>query len=239
MKKGALLALPLALPLALFGTMAQAQAYQCQLPGGPIAVPKIIPDGPARRSAITGYSLALSWSPEYCRTRTASPADHVQCSGRNGRFGLVLHGLWPEGRGADYPQWCPTTLRPSPELVRQNLCLTPSAQLLAHEWAKHGACMTRRPEAYFKTARILWNSLTLPDLDRLSRRKGLNAGLIREAFSAAFPALKPEMVGVVLSERGWLQEIKLCYGKNFRPARCSKGQFGAPDAASAKIWRGL
>lgn len=228
---------PLALPLLAMGTVAQAQAYQCRVPQGAISVPKPVQDGPVRRMAITGYTLALSWSPEYCRFSGAS--DRFQCSGQNGRFGLVLHGLWPEGKGNNWPQWCPTTRRPSPELVRQNLCLTPSAGLIAHEWAKHGSCMTRTPESYFKAARILWNSLTLPDLDKLSRRKGLTAGTIREAFATAFPAFKENMVGIQLSETGWLEEIKLCYSKDFLPTRCDKGRYGAPNAAAAKIWRGL
>lgn len=229
----------LALLLLAAAGPANAQAYQCRLPQAPVSVPKVTPDGPTRQMPVTGYTLALSWSPEYCRSREGGTSDRVQCSGRNGRFGLILHGLWPEGANGRWPQWCPTSRKPSPELLRRNLCMTPSAQLLAHEWAKHGACMVRTPESYFKVARILWNSLTLPDLDRLSRRDGLNAGMIREAFSAAFPALQPDMVGVKLNERGWLQEVRICYDKRFLPAACSASQFGPGDSAAARIWRGL
>lgn len=225
--------------LAAFPSAALAQAYQCHVANAPLTVPRPVPDGPARRMAATHYTLALSWSPEYCRIRKASAADSFQCAGRNGRFGLVLHGLWPEGKGGSWPQWCPTTRQVTPQIARQNLCMTPSAALLAHEWAKHGACMTKRPEAYFKAARILWNSLTLPDLDRLSRQKGLSAGMIRQAMADAFPAFTPDMVGVRLSESGWLEEIRLCYGKTFRPARCTRAQFGPADKTPAKIWRGL
>ncbi|OYX62219.1 MAG: ribonuclease T [Sphingomonadales bacterium 32-64-17] len=225
--------------LAAVPTGALAQAYQCHVPNTSFAVPKPIIDGPVRRMPVTHYTLALSWSPEYCRNRKASAPDRFQCGGKNGRFGLVLHGLWPEGKGGTWPQWCPTNRQVTAQIARQNLCMTPSTALLAHEWAKHGSCMTRRPEAYFKTARILWNSLTLPDLDRLSRQKALNAGAIRQAMADAFPAFTPDMVGVQLSERGWLEEIHLCYGRNFRPTRCTRAQFGPADAAPAKIWRGL
>lgn len=234
MKRIELLAVPLLLAAA--GTV-HAQAYECRVPKGPIAVPRIAPDGPVRKMPVSGYTLALSWSPEFCRM--AGDTDSFQCSGRSGRFGLVLHGLWPEGGNGRWPQWCPALRRPSPEIIRQNLCMTPSAQLLAHEWAKHGACMVRKPETYFKVSRILWNSLVLPDLDRLSRREGLNAGMIRDAFAAAFPALKPEMVGLRLNDRGWLSEVRLCYGKDFKPTRCTASQFGPRDSARAKIWRGL
>ena len=227
----------LALPLLLAGGTAHAQAYECRIPQSPVAVPKIVPDGPARKMPVIGYTLALSWSPEFCRL--AGGTDRFQCSGKHGRFGIVLHGLWPEGGNGRWPQWCPTPRQPSPDLLRKNLCMTPSTQLLAHEWAKHGACMVRRPETYLKVSRILWNSLTLPDLDRLSRRDGLNARMIREAFTEAYPALTPEMVGLRLNERGWLSEIRICYGKDFRPTRCTAGQFGPRDSVMAKIWRGL
>ena len=225
-----------ALPLLAAATAVQAQSYQCRIPKA-ISVPKPIPDGPVRKLPVTGYTLSLSWSPEQCRF--ATKADTFQCSGENGRFGLVLHGLWPEGKGANWPQWCPTRQHPSARLVRQNMCLTPSAALIAHEWAKHGSCMTKTPEAYFKAARILWDSLTLPDLDRLSRRKGLTAGMIREAFVTAFPAFKSDMVGLRLTDTGWFDEIKLCYNKDFRPTRCTKSQYGPLNATPAKIWRGL
>jgi ribonuclease T2 len=117
--------------------------------------------------------------------------------------------------------------------------MTPSAQLLAHEWAKHGSCMARRPETYFKISRILWQSLAFPDLDRLSRRKGLNAGMIRESFVVANPSFRPEQVGVDLNDRGWLEGLELCYAKDFMPTRCDRRRFGPPDSTGVKIWRGL
>jgi len=105
------------LAFALTATPALGQAYQCRVPSEPLAVPRIAPDGPARRVPVTGYTLALSWSPEHCRGREKQPGDAMQCSGRNGRFGLVLHGLWPEGGNGRWPQWCPT-----PPHSRPNSC---------------------------------------------------------------------------------------------------------------------
>lgn len=230
---------PIAALLCMAGP-AMGQAYQCSLPAAPAAVPRVVPDGPVKRMPVAGYTLALSWSPEYCRGRESSVADRFQCSGRHGRFGLVLHGLWPDGgKGGESPQWCPATRVPTVRLLHRHMCMTPSASLLAREWTKHGACMTQTPEAYYKVSGILWDSLRLPDLDMLSRRKGLNAGMIREAFSQAFPVLEPGMVGIRLNERGWLEEVRLCYGRDFLPTRCSARQIGVRDSAPAKIWRGL
>jgi ribonuclease T2 len=215
-----------------------AQAYQCRVPSAPVSVPAVARDGPVRQVPITGYTLALSWSPEYCRTQRGA-ADDRQCSGRAGRFGFVVHGLWPEGRGANWPQWCPATRNASSSELARNMCITPSARLLANAWSKHGACMASRPESYFRTVRALWNGLRWPDFDRLSRSQDLTAGQIREAFSQANRLWEPEHIGLVVNERGWLREMRLCYGKDFKPVACGARRFGPADQVPVKIWRGL
>ena len=218
---------------------AQAQAYQCTVPQGPVSLPRVEPDGPVRQTAITGYTLALTWSPEFCRFRADAPEHTRQCSGRSGRFALTVHGLWPEGRGGDWPQWCPTRRQPSEAQVRASMCMTPDAALIAHEWARHGACMTPSPDAYLQVTRILWNSLRIPDFDRLSRQRGLTAGAIRAAFADANPYWDAEDVGLVLSNRGWLRELRLCYGADFMPTACDARRYGPDDDTEVSIWRGL
>ncbi|TCJ41152.1 ribonuclease T [Parafrankia sp. BMG5.11] len=215
---------------------AAAQAYQCRVPAR-VAVPNVRPDGPARRMPVTGYVLALSWAPEFCKGRERRAADAVQCSGANGRFGLVVHGLWPQGR-SNWPQWCPTTRKPSPADIRANLCISPSARLQGRQWAKHGACMVRTPAAYAKVTRILYQGLRLPDFDQLSKDPELNVGLIRRRFAAANPGWRADAVGVKLNQRGWLEELRLCYDRRFMPAPCGR-RLGPPDRAPVRIWRGL
>lgn len=216
---------------------ALAQSYQCRVPQN-LVVPDTRQDGPTRRVAITGYTFAMSWSPEFCRTRQSSPQHREQCSGRNGRFGMVVHGLWPDGN-AGWPQYCPSARRVSVPEAKRNMCMMPSARLMAEQWRKHGACMARSPESYFKVTRMIWGSLRHPDYDRLSREDGLTAGKIRAAFQLANPDWKPERVSVKLNARGWLEEVRLCYGKDWLPTRCKRGQRGAGDNVKAKIWRGL
>ncbi len=216
---------------------AAAQAYQCAIPKG-ITAPAVDRGGPPRRVPITGYTLALSWSPDYCRGREARRADALQCSGNNGRFGFVVHGLWPNGRST-YPQWCPTARRPTAATIARNMCISPSARLQARQWAKHGSCMTRRPDTYAKVTRILWRSLRLPVMDGLSRKDDLTAGDIRREFAAANPFWEADMVGIKLDRRGWVEELRLCYAKNFMPTRCDRRRLGPADATGVKIWRGL
>ena len=230
------LAIPAAAPLP-----AWAQAYQCRAPQV-TSVPTITPDGPRRTPSvsapITGYTLALSWSPEFCKPRAADRSHAVQCSGSNGSFGLVVHGLWPES-GTSWPQWCPAGGALTPAEIRGAMCMMPSQRLVARSWAKHGSCMVARPANYLKVTRILWESLRIPDYDRISREDALTAGRIRAAFADANPGIPENAIGVKLSARGWLEEIRLCYAKTFRPARCSAARWGAKDAAAAQIWRGL
>jgi ribonuclease T2 len=222
--------------LALPG-IANAQAYQCRAPQV-ARVPAITPDGPRRVLPVTGYTLALSWSPEFCKTRVADRSHAVQCGGANGSFGLVVHGLWPES-GQSWPQWCEARAALTPAQVRGGMCLMPSERLIARQWAKHGSCMVKRPAQYLKVIAILRGGLRLPDYDRISRENGLTAGRIRSAFADANPGWREEAIGVKLNERGWLEEIRLCYAKTFHPARCTPSRWGAKDAAPAKIWRGL
>ena len=227
-----------AILLALLPTPALAQAYQCAPPARFEPVRPVRPDGPVVRARIARYTLALSWSPEFCRSQRGKGAGNaLQCGGTNGQFGFVLHGLWPESNSGPAPQWCALTPRPSPQTLRRNLCMTPAPWLLEHEWAKHGSCMARTPEGYFRVAGILWKSLRFPDMDRLSRQDEFTAGELRQAFVAANPGWKPEAIGISTGSRGWLRELKLCYGRDFRPQSCPRGSFGAPNNTRLKIWR--
>ena len=188
---------------------------------------------------VAGYTLALSWSPEFCRFRKDSDRHRRQCSGQDGRFGFIVHGLWPEGRGGTWPQWCERPHALEARDLRANLCQTPSAALLAREWAKHGSCMVRDPERYFRVQRILFRSLRFPDYDRLSRRDDLTAGEVRRAFAEANRYWDAEDVGLVVNERGWLTELRLCYGRDFMPAACDARRYGPDDGERVRIWRGL
>lgn len=213
---------------------ALAQAWQCRVPPQ-VEAPALPPaDGPRRVLPIRGYTLALSWSPEFCHAHRNDRAAAMQCDGRLGRFGFVLHGLWPESAPGQWPQWC--NARPlDAQTVRRNLCTTPSPALMAHEWAKHGSCMARSPEGYFRASRALMRSLAFPDMARLSRTEGLTVGALRNALRTATPFLPPAAIRVKATPRGWLSEVHLCYGADFLPTACADR--GLADNAPLKIWR--
>jgi ribonuclease T2 len=219
---------------ALLPAAAHAQALSCHVPD---RLPRAaVETGQRRVLPIGGYTLALSWSPEYCRFRQDSGRDAFQCGAPSGKFGFVLHGLWPDGRGDLWPQYCRKT-EPVPEpVVRATLCVMPSVDLQQHEWAKHGTCAFRDPAAYFWAARRLFSAVRYPDMDALSRNRALKVAEFASAFAARNPGVGASMIRVDLDGKGWLEEVKLCLDTRFRPANCPEGRADL-DNRPVRIWR--
>ncbi len=217
---------------------ASAQAWQCRAPKSlPRPVLELPEPGQVRRTPTDGYILAVSWSRDYCKGRENDPEMWLQCSGEIGDFGFVLHGLWPEAKGPNYPQYCRSVGVLPRKVVADNICMTPDVQLLQHEWAKHGTCMARKPETYFGAAKLLFGAIAFPDMDRLSR-KPLNVAGLAAAFADINEGLPANAVRAKTNDRGWLQEVRICLGKDMKPRRCPAFTQGAPDKAEVKIWRG-
>ena len=220
--------------------VASGQALSCAVPS---AVPRPRPDlptesQPVRRLPIGSYTLAISWSPEYCRNNADKPQARFQCGSRN-RFDFVLHGLWPDGVGKDWPQYCHATPILPRQVIRRNLCSTPSAQLLQHEWAKHGTCMAGyTPQRYFAKSTSMYRALRFPDMDALSRRPTLSVATLSQEIAAANPGMRADMMRITTTRQGWLDEVWLCTDTSFRYTRCPAHHGGAAPTDSVRIWRG-
>jgi ribonuclease T2 len=219
--------------------LASAQSYQCAVPS---SLPRPHPDGataeqPQRVRPISGYTLALTWTPEYCYGAKHEASAAFECRSGN-RFGFTLHGLWPDGVGKEWPQYCTTAALLPQTLIAQHVCATPSPQLLQHEWAKHGTCTSMTPDAYFAKSTGLYAKLHYPDMNQVSHGP-LNAGQFAAAFAAANPGLPVSAIRVTVKKGGWLDELWLCLDKRFAYTRCAAGSGGVSDDTTLKIshWR--
>ena len=219
---------------------ARAQALSC---GVPADLPRPRPDTPDDRNPrrvlpTASYTLAISWAPQYCRENGDRPGSALQCGGGN-RFGFVLHGLWPDGPGKVWPQYCRPVELLSEATLRRHLCATPSVQLLQHEYAKHGSCMVGTADDYFRRSTGLYATLRYPDMTALSRRRGLTVGSFAAAFARANPRIPRQAIRVTVKPGGWLDELWLCADRQFRFARCRTTQDGGARASTKlRIWRG-
>ncbi len=224
---------------AMLPTVATAQAYRCAVPAD---IPTPRADGPStsqprRVLPIGGYTLAITWAAQYCRDNAREASAAFQCGSGN-RFGFTLHGLWPDGTGRAWPQYCSPAPILSKVEIRKNLCATPSAQLLQHEYAKHGTCMGVPPAQYFARATGLFARLRMPDMNALSRRPNLTAAQFAAAFARANRGIAPNMLRVTANRRGWLDEVWLCMNTRFAFTACPASKGGLKPNARLKIWRG-
>ena len=231
MRRGLLLAFA-----ALLSSTACAKKQACEVPEH---LPHPMLEGatlkePRRIIPIGGYTLALTWTPERCASRMTNPRDQIQCDGKAGKFGFTLHGLWPDGEGRQWPQYC-TPARLVPEKVlREQLCTTPSVQLIQHEWEKHGTCMAKTPDEYFAKGRGLYSAIRFPAMEEFSG-KAVKVEAFRKAFAAANEGMRPDQLRIDVSRDGWLEEVQICLDTGFRRQTCPAHQRTAPDDQVIRI----
>lgn len=102
----------------------------------------------------------------------------------------------------------------------------PSVSLIQREWAKHESCMTREPGHYLRAGTILYRAVRYPEMNGLSHRS-LTVGQFARAFAAANRGMSTDMLRVQSNDRGWLTEVRICLGRDFRAPRCPARQRGA------------
>lgn len=225
MRGGLLLALA-----ALLSGTACSKKPGCEVPAD---LPRPILEGPTtdqprRLMPITGYTLAVSWSPERCASRMTSPMEHLRCGGGMQKsFGFTLHGLWPDGEGAQWPQYCrPARLVPD-RVIHEHLCTTPSPQLIQHEWEKHGTCMAKSPKEYFQRSGKLFADLHFPKMDEL-RGHPMTVAAFQAAFAKANEGMIPGQTRLNVTRDGWLEEVRICLDTKFARRTCPANAGGAP-----------
>ncbi len=208
----------------LIGSAAHA-SESCAIPSGLSPAPAG-PQEEQRILPVEKFVLAYYWWPENCATYPGE--------GCSQHFGFKLHGLWPDGAGETYPQFCRAPTALSRRTVRANWCMTPSVTLLQHEWAKHGTCHWPDERAFFADERRLADTVHLPDASALPKA-GLTAGGLRDAIIAANPALPREALFVGTDNKQRLTEVRICLDRSYRPMPCEGGHVGAPDRVPVQV----
>lgn len=132
------------------------------------------------------------------------------------------------------PQYCRSARLLQPGTVRKNLCMTRSADLMQHEWVKHGSCGWGTPDAYFVDARALYETLRFPDMDALAHDESLTVGAFTSAFVAVNDGLGARSIRIVLSEDGWLEEVRICLNVKHHIAPCPGRPGGGPSAKDSR-----
>ena len=195
------------------------------------AIPSNLTPAPAKAEEerriipVEKFALAWYWWPENCK---AFPGE-----GCNQHFGFKLHGLWPDGAGETWPQYCRTPTALPVATVRANWCMTPAVSLLQHEWAKHGTCFWRDADSFFADERKLYEKYPMPEVDRLKGR--LTAGDIRDAVMKSNPGVPREAIFVGTAKKQWLTEVRLCLNLSYRPVPCENNKIGAPDRVPVRV----
>ncbi|WP_206240545.1 ribonuclease T2 family protein [Novosphingobium terrae] len=184
-------------------TLALSAALAMALPGGAQAgdVGKRAP------GAFDYYVLALSWEPGFCATTTGH-ADECRAP-----KGFVLHGLWPQLEGGDYPSNCDGPALTADQRQQWGpIYADPS--LINHEWPKHGTCSGLTPTAYFQLSSKDVAAVTIPAAYRANailRKNDIPA--ITKAFLAANHGMTP--AGLRVSTRnGTVTEVTICLTKD-------------------------
>jgi ribonuclease T2 len=165
------------------------------------------------------YVLVLSWSPTYCALEGNKRRDR-QC-GHDKSHAFVLHGLWPQ-YNKGWPENCWSGKRPfvPQDVIDAMRDIMPGKGLIIHQYLDHGTCSGLAPAAYFKTARQLYERVSVPP-----RFVGTDSELIvspeeiEREFLAANLWLKPDMISITC--RGpRLLDIRVCFSRDLAPRAC-------------------
>ncbi len=177
------------------------------------------------------YVLSLSWAPSYCSS-TAAHANVQEC-GRTGRYGFVVHGLWPQN-DEGYPASCPSKFssRVPASLGRKFFDIMPGMSLIGHEWRTHGTCTGLDQASYFRLVRKAREAVRVPaEFGRSAPSRTVEPGRVEAAFLKANPGLEKDAVSVTC-KAGRIREVRICLTKSLQFRSCP-----AVDAAACDLPR--
>lgn len=170
-----------------------------------------VPHG-TKKNKLDYYVLALSWSPEYCKTHKQMG---MQCKRQpQHAYRFVLHGLWPS-----VDKTC-TQEKLSETVIDSTLPFIPSKKLIEHEWKKHGRCSGYNPKQFFDLSIHAFEKIKIPRFFNgvdASTTQTVNA--IKKSFIQDNPNLNEDSIRVVNIKKEF-SELRVCLDKSFQAIHC-------------------
>ncbi|XP_039045387.1 ribonuclease 2-like [Hibiscus syriacus] len=194
------------------------------------------------------FALALQWPGTIChRTRHCCSC----CRSKNSPTEFTIHGLWPDYNDGTWPSCCARArfdvkeisplmdalekYWPSLYCSRSSTCFSGKGIFWAHEWEKHGTCSSpviqdeytfflTALNVYFKynVTKILNEAGYVP-----SNSERYPLGGVVSAIEDSFRAT-PE----VICSKHDVEEIRLCFYKDFKPRNCLASKTSCPKYVS-------
>lgn len=164
-----------------------------------------------------GYVLSLSWSPAFCAQKDPE-GESDQCE-IGDMHGLVVHGLWPDGRA----EYCDSSepRRLPDDLARDVLRYMPSVGLARHEWEKHGTCSGLSQRDYFRATEQAWKTFRQPELlSAAKREQRVERNRLLDAIAKANPAMPSSAIALQCGKGGTLKEIRICLDSSLAAKPC-------------------
>jgi ribonuclease T2 len=164
------------------------------------------------------YVLSLSWSSAWCALEGDARNDPQCDPGRGLTF--VLHGLWPQYEDG-WPSFCRTVERdPTRAETAAMADIMGGAGLAFYQWKKHGRCSGLSPVDYYRTVRVAYQRVKIPDLFQdVSKRLGVPASVIEAAFLEANPGLSRDQITITCKD-GRIEEARICLTPDLDFRRC-------------------
>lgn len=183
---------------------------------------------PGKAGQFDYYLFVLSWSPEFCHAERNR--SNPECTEHRG---FVVHGLWPQYNDGSYPVECPTD-NAAPTDTSAVSGIMP-AELIPHEWEKHGTCTGLSGDGYLATIRTVFNSVTVPNAFKAPSQSFTESPSdLRKQFEQANPKLSDGAIAVELSH-GYLSAVEICFSKASTPAPIACSNVNGASGGTFKI----
>lgn len=176
---------------------------------------------PQRTYRGTQYILSVNWQPAFCETAPRATECRNQRPNSYEATNFALHGLWPQGRDAEY---CDVSNRdriasqdgrwrdlPPLDLTiaqRRDLEIVMPGSVSGldrHEWVKHGSCYEGGQREYYGDSIDLMLALNASDVSTLFASnigKRITLAEVRAAFDASLGRGAGERVSMICVEDG-------------------------------------